>query len=144
MEQTQLTSAELVERFPQIDDQATAMKAVMDVLEERLRPNYQGLNVKPYSVREDVGFIAPEYESFLKGYHLVQRTQLEQPRTEIRRSLFGIIKTPVIHTHEERRLVYGSIKNSRLKVLVNDREVLQACEEVAKKTQGNVEVRLGI
>ena len=144
MEQKQLTSTELVERFPQIKDGVTAMKAVMDVLEERLKPSHQGLEVRPYLEDKDVGLLLPEYETYLRGYHLVQRTQLEQPRTVVRERLFGLIKTPITHTHEERNLVYGDIRNANLTVLVNDREVLQACEEVAQKTQERVVVILNI
>ena len=144
MNGTQLTNAELVERFPQMTNKATAMKSLMDVLKESLEPVYQGLELRPYFENEDVGLILPKYVPELKGYNLVQRTELDQPRTIQPTGLFRKLRKPVTQTYEERNVVYGSVKNLALDVLVNEKEVLQACEEVTEKTQGNVKVKLRI
>ncbi len=142
MNKTQITNADLVERFPQIRNKTTAMKAVMDVLKESLEPAYQGLEVRPYFENRDIGILMPLYAPELKGYHLIQKTKLDQPERTIKKSLFGLIKTQVTKTHDKRNIAYGGIESSALDVLVYESEVLQACEEIARKTQGGLRVRL--
>jgi hypothetical protein len=146
-----ITDEQMVEKYSQMTNKATAMRSVMNVVAGRLSQSHTGLEVQDYTERQDVsGYfeVLPDYGQVAVGYQLVQKTQLPQPRVIQKKEskLWGLIQKPeLVQTHEERRLAYGKYDNGAdvVKVTVNDADVLQACEEVAAKT-GRVKVLLTI
>jgi len=144
MEQTlELTAQELVERFPKIANRNTALRAVAQSVLERLGENYHNLEMQEKMGGDFLIDCLGGDSSYVKGYSIQEKTPLQTP--EIKKSLFGLLKHT--RTHDARELCYlasryvDSASESELLVRVNEKPVIEACEEVAERTGRNVSVR---
>ncbi len=135
----ELTAQELVDRFPKIANRNTALRAVAQSILEKLRENYQNLEMK-----EKIGGGDFIFRNYLKGYSIQENTPLQTP--EVKKSLFGLLKHP--RTHDTRELCYLALryidsaeKSELLLVRVNEKPVIEACEEIVERTGRNVSVK---
>lgn len=137
----ELTAQELVGRFPKIANRDTALKAVAQSVLERLGKDYQDIEMQ-----EKIGgnylidFLGGD-SSYVKGYSIQERKELPEPVVE--KKFWRFIKK---RTHDVRELCYldasyADSTKSELLVRVNERPVIDACEEIAKRTDGNVSVK---
>ena len=144
MEQTlELTAQELVDRFPKVANRNTALRAVSQSVLEKLETTYQNLEMQEKMGGDFLIDCLGGDSSYVKGYSIQEKTPLQTP--EVKKSLFGLLKST--RTHDTRELCYlaspyvDSASQSELLVRVNEKPVIEACEEVAEKTGGNVSVR---
>ena len=101
------------------------MEVAINSVRKQLPKYYQRLIIETY-------FLDDPYQGgrYILGHALSQEKPLATPREE--RYFFGLRKRIV--THEPRKdLVYGNVDDLSLHVTANDRIVLDACEEVAKR-----------
>lgn len=143
----ELTPSELMARFSQISNPVSAMRIAIDRVRDsiRLHPKYRTPEIKPLLKYSDIFENLFGKPSIINGYFLSQQMPLANP-IEQRRGLlaWAFDEKKKLITHEERNLVYADIFDKRLDVLVNDKYVLQVCENTAELSGNQIRVRLCI
>ncbi|MDD5192474.1 MAG: hypothetical protein PHH54_01500 [Candidatus Nanoarchaeia archaeon] len=130
-----LPAKELISRYKQITSTSTALSAIGENLLEELSDSYKGLELKCNNHRYDT------YTQF----RIIQRIPLEKPAAE--KHFFGLIKKTIVD--EERILIHlhntyyiNRRDNDCIRVMVNEKPVIDACNKICEATGRKISLEL--